>query len=179
MLDSVKMTVGGHGERHDRDFYPTPSDCTEALLKYLSVRPIPLGTAWECACGDGNITKVLKHYGYDVVESDIATGTDFLTAPLPTGVGWIVTNPPFNLAEQFIRRAISFDIPFAFLLKSQFWHSKKRYPLFCSAPPSLVLPLTWRPDFTGQGASLLDMMWCVWDNKVLEGTHYQPLERPK
>ena len=133
-MDSVKI-VGGHGERRERDFYPTPPDCTEALLDYLSVRPKPLGKAWECAAGDGHISRVLRHYGYEVVESDIQTGTDFLTADLPQGAEWIITNPPFNLAEAFIRKALSFNMPVALLLKSQFWHSKKRYPLFCSAPP--------------------------------------------
>lgn len=133
-MDSVKI-VGGHGERRERDFYPTPPDCTEALLDYLSVRPKPLGKAWECAAGDGHISRVLRRYGYEVVESDIQTGTDFLTADLPQGAEWIITNPPFNLAEAFIKHALSFEIPCAFLLKSQFWHSKKRYPLFCSAPP--------------------------------------------
>lgn len=178
IVDAVKI-VGGNGNRHERDFYPTPSDCTEALLSYLSVRREPLGKAWECAAGDGNISRVLRRWGYEVVESDIQTGTDFLTADLPNGVGWIITNPPFNQAEAFIRHALSFKIPFAFLLKSQYWHSKKRLPLFTEAPPSLILPLTWRPDFTGQGASLLDMMWCVWDREMLDGTHYQPLERPR
>lgn len=177
-MDSVKI-VGGHGDRRERDFYPTPPDCTEALLNYLGVRPKPLGKAWECADGDGHISRVLRRYGYEVIESDIQTGTDFLTADLPHGAEWIITNPPFNLAEAFIRKALSFNVPVALLLKSQFWHSKKRYPLFMQAPPFLVLPLTWRPDFTGQGASLLDMMWCVWDQEYADGdTHYRPLERP-
>ena len=109
-MDSVKI-VGGHGERRERDFYPTPPDCTEALLDYLSARPKPLGKAWECAAGDGNISRVLRRYGYDVVESDIQTGQDFLTADLPNGVGWIITNPPFNQAEAFIKHALSFEIP--------------------------------------------------------------------
>lgn len=137
-MDSVKI-VGGHGDRRERDFYPTPPDCTEALLNYLGVRPKPLGKAWECAAGDGHISRVLRRYGYEVIESDIQTGTDFLTADLPHGAEWIITNPPFNLAEAFIRKALSFNVPVALLLKSQFWHSKKRYPLFCSAPPIFSL----------------------------------------
>ena len=169
--------MGANGIRHERDFYPTPPECTQALLNYLSDCGIWDQKAWECAAGDGAIVRVLEQNGWSVVGTDIASGTDFLTTDLPDGVEWIITNPPFNLAEAFIRRAVQHRVKFAFLLKSQYWHSKKRLPLFTEAPPSLILPLTWRPDFTGQGASLLDMMWCVWGMGTYH-TEYIPLPKP-
>lgn len=39
---------------------------------------------------------------------------------------WIITNPPFSLAEAFIRRAAELGKPFAFLLKSQYWNATCR-----------------------------------------------------
>ena len=176
MNDYAKI-VGAHGSRRERDFYPTPPECTQALITFLEGEKIRLGRVWECAAGDGHIVRVLEQNGYDVVASDIITGTDFLTAGLPDGgVDFILTNPPFLLAEAFIRKAISFHIPFAFLLKSQFWHSKKRYPLFAEHPPAYVLPLTWRPDFTGEGANIMDVVWTVWYGNA-EKTIYKPLQK--
>ena len=113
--------------------------------------------------------------GYLMLATDITTGVDFLKEP-KRKCDWIITNPPFCLSEDFIRHASDMGVPFAFLLKSQYWHSKKRAKLFEECKPSYVLPLTWRPDFTGQGNSLMDCIWCVWTGEL--ETVYQPLEKP-
>lgn len=165
--------------RNKSDFYPTPPEATQALLNFLD---LDNGTVvWDPACGEGHMVDVLKMNGMNVVSTDIQLGVDFLTADLPSGVEFIITNPPFSLAEQFIRKASCHAIPFAFLLKSQYWHSKKRYRLFKDCKPAYILPLTWRPDFMfkkrGSGSPLMDVMWCVWipgSNK----TEYIPLKKP-
>lgn len=41
-----------------------------------------------------------------------------------------------------------------------------------------VLPLTWRPDFTGKGQAMMDMAWCVWDLAPRGTTYFLPLEKP-
>ena len=134
---------------------------------------------WEPACGDGSMVKVLEKYFDRVVATDIQYGTDFLTAEMPDGIEWIITNPPFSLAEQFIRKAAECNVPFAMLLKSQYWHSARRKKLFDEIRPSHILPLTWRPDFTGKGSSLLDMQWVVWARTDSYTTYFHPLGRPK
>lgn len=138
--------VGGCGEygRVQSDYYPTPRDVTEALIAFLE---LPMGTRiWECAAGENQMVNVLRANGYEVTASDISSGYDFLTTPL-VDCDWIITNPPFSLAEQFISRCVEHKKPFALLLKSQYWHAKKRLDIFRSYPPAYVLPLTWRPDF--------------------------------
>lgn len=166
--------------RKKSDFYPTPWEVTQALLNFLELRP---GTRiWEPACGDGKMVDVLMRNGMAVAFSDISMGVDFLTADLPSGgVEWIITNPPFSLAEQFIRRAYEHGLPFAMLVKSQYWHACKRYFLFYECKPTYILPLTWRPDFLfkerGGGAPLMDVMWCVWIRKSGK-TEYIPLLKP-
>lgn len=162
--------------RRKKDFYPTPPDVTEALLDFLGM--IRGTKIWEPACGDGAMTKVMCERGYNVIGTDIATGTDFLTCD-PIKCDIIITNPPFSLADQFIRRANELGVSFAFLLKSQYWHAGKRLKLFREIPPSYVMPLTWRPDFTGQGSSLMDMCWCYWAWQGSLFCKYVPLERPK
>ena len=185
-LNPVKI-VGAQGKRRELDFYPTPPDVTQALVD-SGVGPLWGDHVWEPACGGGAIASVLLQNGISVTATDIQGGVDFLSAPLPeaesvTGDRWIVTNPHFCLAPQFIERAFLHlkenGVKFAFLLKAQFWNSKKRYELFRRCRPSRVLPLTWRPDFTGQGASLMDCMWCVWREVEPWHTEFYPLERPK
>ena len=171
--------VGAHGVRQEKDFYPTPPECTIALLEFLESKMILQKTdaIWECACGDYAMADVMRDRGYTVYASDISRGVDFLDNQLLKPYEWIITNPPFALAQQFIERSIALKKPFAMLLKSQYWHSAKRRKLFEEHPPLYVLPLTWRPDFSGKGKSLMDVMWCVWIGDTTF-TIYQPLPKP-
>lgn len=177
MTDPTKI-VGANGNRRANDFYPTPKECVYALVDFLKM---PYSARiWEPACGDGAIVDALADRGYhNVFGTDIQTGTDFLTEKKGR-VDWIITNPPFSLAEKFIRHANEMQVPFAYLLKIQYWNSAKRKSLYDEIRPKAILPLTWRPDFTGQGNSLMDMMWSVWIPMYPMGnTIYQPLEKPK
>lgn len=180
MISDATKIVGANGDRHPLDYYPTPPEVTHALINFLEARELlsPENSVWECACGDGAMAKVFKARGYKTINTDIKEGVDFITADLDEHYTWIITNPPFNKSVQFIEHALELECAFAFLLKSQYWHSAKRLSLFEKSPPTYVLPLTWRPDFTGEGSSLMDMMWCVWCPGI-SGTLYIPLEKPK
>lgn len=91
-------------KRNKSDFYPTPPDATIALLNFLDIPKEK--TIWEPACGENHMVNAISEYGYDCFGTDIQTGTDFLSADIPNGVDWIITNPPFSLYENFIRRCI-------------------------------------------------------------------------
>ena len=152
--------------RRELDFYPTPPDVTHALMKFLDLAPC---TIWEPACGDGAMAEVLKQYAHTVLCSDLREtgygegGVDFLTERRECGA--IITNPPFNVSEDFIRHALPQADVVAMVLKSQYWHAKKRTALFTEHPPAWALPLTWRPDFMGGergGAPTMEVHWTVW-----------------
>lgn len=187
--------------RHARkpaDFYPTPPDVTEALMQFLQ---LPSGQfIWEPACGDGAMSRVIERHGHNVLSTDLREdggygigGEDFLTfnSASETGIpysavynDWIITNPPFNLAEAFIRKALSITPNVAMLLKSQYWHAAGRLPLFRDHPPSDILALTWRPAFleSERGRSpLMDVIWVVWGRTpALDGcARFTPVPRPK
>ena len=173
-------------DRPATDFYPTPPDVTQALVDFLGL-PKEL-TLWEPACGDGRMVDVLRANGDVVRDSDIQTGTNFLDVQ-ECPESFIITNPPFNQAEAFIRHASKLkpECGFAFLLKSQYWHSASRLPLFREIHPQFVLPLTWRPDFlfgAKSGSPTMEVLWTVWINQEWEEcyegeTIYNLLERPK
>ena len=133
------------------------------------------------------MVEAMQSTGLTVFASDISdecygiSNVDFLKCEL-YNCDWIITNPPFKESENFIRRCAYHKKPFALLLKSQFWHSKKRYSLFNEITPSEILPLTWRPDFLfktrGKGSPLMDCLWCVWDNRPTYTTTYTLLSKP-
>lgn len=171
-------------KRRDLDFYPTPPEATHALMGFLQ---LPWDTlVWEPACGDGTMSRVLAQYVRSTISSDIRDtgfgdgGVDFLQTKR-IGVGAVITNPPFNVSEQFIRHALTQAPVVAMLLKSQYWHAAKRTDLFYEHPPSWVLPLNWRPDFMGGergGAPTMEVAWSVW-RRDTPGTHYHILRKPQ
>lgn len=75
----------------------------------------------------------------------------------------VITNPPFSLAEQFVRRALaSTRGQVAMLLRLGWLSSAKRAPLLHEMPPDVYV-LPDRPSFTGDGATdSADYCWCVW-----------------
>jgi len=170
-------------KRKDSDFYPTPSEATQALI---NSNLILNRNVWEPACGEGHMSKVLTNNGFNVASSDIndmgfGECRDFFETELPWDNCSVVTNPPFNLSQLFIERLIDLNCNnFALLLKSQYWHSQKRIKLFDLQPPSYILALTWRLDFCfGErgGAPTMECLWVVW-NKHDTDTKYRLLKRP-
>ena len=174
--------AGGNGDYEPNGHYPTPHLATEALVQAFMKR-LPR-RVWEPACGGGHMAEVLKAWDLDVLATDLydygygIPQWDFLTGAVPRGVKAIITNPPFMLAEAFIRRADELRVPFfAFLLKANYFNVAGRIGLFKEIPPSHVMPLTWRLDFTGKGAPTMDCSWYVWDPEA-RGTVFKPLKKP-
>lgn len=130
--------IGGNptGKRSETDFYPTPPDVTEALLRAVGFRKPAV--IWEPACGEMDMVSVLQNAGHTVIATDLKYGQDFLTMPAPE-CDWIITNPPFSVSDKFIERCVELGKPFALLLKSQYWHARKRYDLFQNTPPVLCV----------------------------------------
>jgi len=186
LKDTEKIIgAGDPAKRRAHDFYPTPPDVTVALLDLI--RPIlhPNSTIWEPACGEGDMQNAITDRGFTVIGTDIQNGFNFLTMEPPFDYDWIITNPPFTSSEAFIRRAYDTGKPFCMLLKSQYWHSARRFSLFRECVPDIVAPLTWRPDFLFKeegkhGSPLMDVMWCVWLPSLCSfgDTQFIPLERP-
>jgi hypothetical protein len=178
---TATQIIGGNPSqrRSETDFYPTPSDVTKTLLDFLDLPKTNI--IWEPACGEMDMVSVMQSAGYAVIPTDLKYGHDFLTMPHPE-CDWIITNPPFSISDKFIERCAEHGKPFALLLKSQYWHAKKRHDLFKRITPSFVCPLTWRPDFLfkkheKRSAPLMDVMWCIWEPPYNQKTTYIPLGR--
>lgn len=105
---SVRKEVGGF-EREKDDFYPTPASLTRPMLAREKFE----GDVWECACGDGAMSRLI-HASIDgnVVSTDLVhrgymlgdSGIDFLKQTKLWAPN-IVTNPPFKLWRAFAEHA--------------------------------------------------------------------------
>ena len=102
-------------EPHDSlDDFPTPPWATRALCEWLLDHRYPIAEqrAWEPACGVGHMALPLMEefgnvLGSDVHDYSFGSVVDFLLPPPPDRlrVDWIITNPPFKLAEEFFHQA--------------------------------------------------------------------------
>ena len=112
------------GKRKKSDFYETPYSLTR---KFLDVEEFDKSlTICEPACGAGAISNILKERWEDGLVSAYDKETNFLWE---TGqYDYIVTNPPFSLAHEFILKAKSVvNRKFALLLPLSYLHGKKRF----------------------------------------------------
>lgn len=158
--------------RAANDFYPTPKEAADVLLNRVKFE----GKIWECACGDGALSKYMEDKGYTVQSSDLRTeniygtgGVDFLKSE--TQFDNIVTNPPFCLAEEFIYHSIGLSRKKSvFLLRLAFLESEKRFKLFSKHPPSEVIVISKRIPFFVSGkwhkaGSTFPHAWFIWDKE--------------
>ncbi|MCP4307344.1 MAG: SAM-dependent DNA methyltransferase, partial [bacterium] len=99
--------------RDSKDDFPTPPWATRALLEHVIPRfgKVEGLSCLEPACGVGHMDKVLREYfrethAADVFDYGYGDVADFLSSPLEVrSVDWVITNPPFSLAEEFVAKA--------------------------------------------------------------------------
>lgn len=162
------------------DFFPTPCWATRALLVHVIGEDWRRQSVWEPAAGRGDMVKPLLKYFGEVLPSDVhdyGPGFpvwDFLnwTAPdwLPeSGPDWIITNPPFLLAEDFIVRALGLArVGVAMLVRTQFLEGVGRYNrLFVARPPTQIAFFSERvPMVKGRldkdASTATSYSWLVW-----------------
>src|SRR4051812_27157209 len=112
---------------------------------------------WESACGNGAMSHVLGHASRHVISSDLyargfgEVGKDFLK-PTRTADN-IVTNPPYNAAEGFVRSGVKHSRQkFALLLRLAFLEGVNRAnTIFAKCPPSRVWVFSERITFYPAG----------------------------
>lgn len=187
-------------EPHDSlDDFPTQPWGTRALCEVvLPQNALSVGrSVWEPACNRGYMARPLAEYFSRVDTSDIfdysvqwpdhpqngpgqQRVTDFLFPGSESGmqqaqgVDWIITNPPFRLAEEFIQRARAIaNLGVAMLVRTAFLEGVGRYQrLFRKSPPTVVAQFTERlPMVKGRidrkASTATSYAWLVWaaDNR--------------
>lgn len=172
-------------EAHDSlDDFPTQPWGTRALCTHvLSGCYLKSKTVWEPTCNRGHMSDPLGEFFGAVWASDIqdyglpgAIQHDFLMPYLPRAVkwseadiDWIIANPPFRLAEQFIARALEIATEgVAMIVRTSFLEGVGRYEnLYSKRPPSIVAQFSERVPMvkgrlTATGSTATSYCWLVW-----------------
>lgn len=188
-------------DRKPADLYPTPVDATHSIMELI--RQLGIKRVWEPACGDGRLARVLEWHGLDVQASDLREdpgfgfgGLDFLNDDPVEKWGWdlkdldaVITNPPFSLAIEFIKKALEYAPIVIMLVKQNYYNTKGRIPFFDEMRPTFFLPITWRLAFLKEergNSPLMDCAWAVWtrdkdlydvEGTPIEGCLFEPVRR--
>ena len=178
--NSIFKTLGASNhtekDRELNDFYATEPKAIDVLCGIEKFE----GQIWECACGEGHMSKQLQKHGYDVISSDLIDrgfgvgNIDFLKCD-ELFDGNIITNPPYKFAKEFIEKALDI-IPdgkkVAMFLKIQFLESKARKEMFKKHPPKTVYVSSSRllcaknamfDDMRAGGGSAVAYAWYVFE----------------
>lgn len=180
---SIYTTLGASNhtseEREQHDYYATEPKAVEFLLENESF----CHYVWECACGEGHISKVLLNAGYDVKSTDLIDrgfeGTEVLDF-LKTDVEYrkrdfsrdIITNPPYKYAKEFVEHALEISMDttkIAMFLKLTFLEGQARKKMFEKYPPKTIYVFSGRVkcakngNFDEVGSSAVCYAWFVWE----------------
>ncbi len=169
------MSATGRSDvRQADDFYRTPAWATQAILPYLiHSTELGEGRVLDPCCGDGAILDVVKaEYGlatrgvelseerafkaqakgHNIPHMTQALGQDALTKDWWPDSEYILTNPPYVLAQEFIEKALEqmslrqWPITAGFLLRLNFLGAQCRAK-FHIAHPADIFVLSRRPEF--------------------------------
>lgn len=165
------------------DDFPTPPWATRAFITKV-IKPLPRETVVEPAAGRGYMAEVLKERFALVSSFDIASYNGYCPA-LPGGFlankrfdapdqwDWCITNPPFKLAEQFVRRGLHVARRgVAMLCRTVIIEGQARFDnLYRIEPPALIAQFVERvPMVEGQfdpkASTATGYAWVVWDKSA-------------
>lgn len=167
-------------EPHDSlDDFPTPLWATRALLEHVLKFELN-DSVWEPACNRGFMARPLFEYFDKVWATDIhdygyeemLDQHDFLMPFVTQQIkpDWIITNPPFRLADQFVLRAREVASKgCAFIVRSAFLEGITRYnELFSKTPPSIIAQFCERVPMVKaridpQVSSATAYSWLIWE----------------
>ena len=179
MQNTSHAVMAQRSEPNDSlDDFPTPPWAVRALCEkilWMSANQ----KAWDCwepACNRGYMSNALKEYFEKVYSTDVhdygyGSVQDFL-APTATGarVAWIITNPPFRLADQFIEQAHRHARRgVAMLVRTSFLEGVNRYnKIYNVRPPDTVAQFSERvPMVKGRydpkASTATSYCWLIWD----------------
>ncbi len=175
-------TIGAKSKtrlREKEDYYATDPKAVAMLLEIEDFE----GSIWECACGEGHLSKEMEKMGYDVLSTDLINRgygkkMDFLAQTKKTD-RHIITNPPYKLTSEFILKAIELlqkGKKLALFLPIRYLEGKSRKTIFEKYPPKVIhvssgrLNTARNGNFKQYNASYIGFAWFVWQKGYKKDT---------
>lgn len=170
------LGVNPNSKREENDYYATNPKALQLFLDEFTELD---KYVWECACGEGHLSEELLNQDYKVFSTDLIDRNyinfnkklDFLSSNNKF-CGDILTNPPFKLAEEFVKKGhelIDNGNKIILFLKIQFLEGQKRKEMFKKYPLKYVYVHSSRQqcsmnaDFENLKATTQFYAWYVWE----------------
>jgi len=182
MLEGAKLTGGNpKNSRVELDYYATDPN---AVRRFLRCHQLHGDSFLEPSVGGGNIIRVLQERfpnavvtGIDIVDRgwNETVVVDFLSWTPDRQYDYVITNPPFSLATEFIEKSIEIaQKQVIMFLKIQFLEGVKRKDFFDKHPPKYVYVCrkreaifnngyTYNPDTGKRWSNTITFAWYVWE----------------
>jgi hypothetical protein len=159
-------------ERETNDFYATDPEAIDKLFKVEEFD----NNIWECACGDGELSKRMIEFGKNVISTDLIDRgyglgkQDFLQATEKFD-GDIITNPPYKYITEFILKAIELSKnKVAMFCKLTTLESQSRFnKIYKQYPPKTIYVFSKRiscyknNDKSKYQSSAVCYAWFIWE----------------
>lgn len=168
-------------ERSAQDFYREPAWAVEALLNAERF----VGLVWDPACGTGNILKACRRremltVGSDIVDrgyDDFAGMYNFATQTdaLVDRVDNIICNPPFELAETFIKNGLGWATSKVAMLRRWALEEAPLSRVYVFASRVSMPPGDFQGDAKGGAVAF---GWLVWDHDHRGPATFHRLHKP-
>lgn len=106
----------------------TPAYAVKPILKYIDRGLLPQYTVW-CPFDkeDSEYVKLIKEEGHKVIYSHIDEGKNFFTYEPDEFYDFIISNPPFSIKDDILKRLYELNKPFAMLLPLPSLQGQKRF----------------------------------------------------
>jgi hypothetical protein len=150
----MKQAMINYVKNKKHDHFDTPAYAVYPLLEYIP----PEWVIWEPTDTTGNseITRALRDHGNKVISTSQET-LDFLTGVPDFEFDCIITNPPYTLKNQFIKKCYERGSKWAMLMPLTALEGVERGQVFRHFGLELLV-LDRRVEFTG-GACWFNTSW--------------------
>lgn len=143
----------------------TPYYALDPLIPYL-----PKSILWESASGDGHIVEKLRLEGFNIIGSDILADQNFFEY-LPDFWDCQITNPPYSIKYDWLKRSYELERPFALLLPLETLGAAKGQKLFGKYGIEVILlskRVNFKMPFKGYngGGAQFPVAWFTYGLKI-------------
>lgn len=162
-------------ERLENDYYPTPIYSLQPMIDRVDFSRVK--TFLEPCSGDGRILNAIPD-NIEKCSCEIMDNKNYFDHQFDD-VDLIITNPPFSLAMEFLKKSLSEAKTVCYLQRLNWLGSKQRKEFWNRNPPNKIFVLSKRPQFKrelnlGVGSDSAEYAWFIWDRlNIINGRNIE------
>lgn len=160
-------------ENYDKpvnEYYPTPKWCIKGLLDVINISDLETrGWLFAEPCR-GEAKALYNLLPNSPLWMELEEGRNYLESAwsdyypeLTKNIDCIITNPPFSLGLDFIKKSLEESEVCIYLLRLGFLGSKKRHDFHSEIQPDHLVVCSSRPKFKNNTTENSEYAWFIYD----------------